>query len=310
MNNQSPCCLLTNDVETHSIWHNELRDETGQKVTANGLPLLLDIYAKYNVKTTFFFTGYFAEKFPEAVKMVFAKGHEVASHGYSHRVDEAFDTLSLEGQIKHLKKSKDILQQIIGEEVLSFRAPALRVNKDTPKALAEIGFKIDSSVASQRFDMFISFGGGKKLNWLKAPRNVYRTHPHSLFRKGDGKILEIPLSAFIFPYLGTTMRIFPTATKAHRIGMALESRISGKPIVFDIHPNEFIEEKSNERKIKRRSNNYFSYLLKDVLRGKMKVKNLGKKAIPLYEKEIEYFKNKGFHFSTLKDFAQKKGLLQ
>lgn len=46
--------LFTNDVETHSIWHNALRDETGQKVIKEGLPVLLAIYEKYNIKTTFF----------------------------------------------------------------------------------------------------------------------------------------------------------------------------------------------------------------------------------------------------------------
>ena len=39
-------CLLTNDVETHSIWFNTLRDETGEKVRDEGMPILLDIYKK------------------------------------------------------------------------------------------------------------------------------------------------------------------------------------------------------------------------------------------------------------------------
>jgi len=47
--------LLTNDVETTSIWHNSLRDETGIKVYKEGMPALLDLYAKYNIKSTFFF---------------------------------------------------------------------------------------------------------------------------------------------------------------------------------------------------------------------------------------------------------------
>jgi len=46
--------LLTNDVETTSIWFNSLRDETGKKVLEEGMPILLDLYAKYNVRSTFF----------------------------------------------------------------------------------------------------------------------------------------------------------------------------------------------------------------------------------------------------------------
>ena len=84
-------------------------------------------------------------------------------------VIEAIRT-GLKPHIKHLKESKAILEDLSGQEVISFRAPALRVNEDTHKALEESEYKIDSSVASQRFDMFMSFGGLKKLNWLTAPR--------------------------------------------------------------------------------------------------------------------------------------------
>ncbi|MCT4602664.1 MAG: hypothetical protein N4A59_07175, partial [Marinifilum sp.] len=63
-------CLLTNDVETTSIWFNCLRDKTGLKVVNEGMPLLLDIYSKYNIKSTFYFTGYIAKLYPKVVKMI------------------------------------------------------------------------------------------------------------------------------------------------------------------------------------------------------------------------------------------------
>ena len=98
--------LATNDVETTSIWHNNLRDETGLKVMREEMPVLLDLYQKYNIKSTFFFTGYIARLFPEIVKMVVPHGHEVASHGMSHRPEDSFDLLSLSDQIRDLKQSK------------------------------------------------------------------------------------------------------------------------------------------------------------------------------------------------------------
>jgi len=101
-------CLLSNDVETTSIWHNALRDETGLKVLKEGMPLLLDLYEKYDIKTTFFFTGYIARLYPEVVKMVVPFGHEVASHGMSHIKSNGFDVMPLEKQIRHLKESKQI----------------------------------------------------------------------------------------------------------------------------------------------------------------------------------------------------------
>lgn len=301
--------LWTNDVEDHSIWFNKLRYETGELVLKEGMPVLLEIYKKFQIKSTFYFTGYMVEHFPDVVRMILADGHEVASHGYSHKVHEAFDVLSYNDQVTHLEKSKKLLEDVCGYEVISFRAPALRVNSDTPVALAKTGFKIDSSVASQRFDMFMSFGSLKKLKWLTAPRLPYHTQPGNLFKKGDGPIVEVPLTALVFPYVGTTMRIFPAITKAQHYLLNAENNFHEKPIVFDVHPNEFINEENGERVIERRSKNFFSYLLADLVRGKLKVKNLGKAAIPLYENEISYYRDRGYTFLTVKDYCKQKGLI-
>lgn len=302
-------CLLTNDVETHSIWYNTLRDETGEKVRDEGMPILLDIYKKFGVRSTFYFVGDMVEKFPEVVRTILADGHEVASHGWTHEVDEAFDVLPYAKQVEHLKRSKKLLEDVSGQQVVSFRAPALRVNADTPRALAEAGYRTDSSVASQRFDMFLSFGGLKKLNWLQAPRLPYRTAPDNLFRRGDGPIVEIPLTAMFFPFVGTTLRLFPGVTGLQQRLLHLETRTNGKPLVFDVHPNEFIEEHTERRTIARRTNNPVKYLLNDQLRGRMKVKNLGRKAIPLYERFIRFYQARGYEFITVREYAARHGFL-
>ena len=80
-----------------------------------------------------------------------------------------------------------------------------------------------------------------------------------------------------------------------------------KPIVFDIHPNEFIDESDEKRVINKRSKNPASYLLQDVIRSRLKVKNLGKKAVPLYESQISYFMEKGYKFSTIKNYILELG---
>tara|TARA_Y100001970_G_C14178049_1_gene828183 strand:- start:897 stop:1823 length:927 start_codon:yes stop_codon:yes gene_type:complete len=308
MNNKF--CLLTNDVETTSIWFNKLRDKTGLKVLNEGMPILLDIYESYNIKSTFFFTGYIAKLYPEIVKMVLKYGHEVASHSYSHKVEHGFDVLNYKQQIDQLKLSKQILEDISGNEVISFRAPALRVSKNTARALLECGYRIDSSIASQRFDFFLSFGSLKKLNILFSPRLPYRVSEKSIFKKGNSDLIEVPLSATFIPYVGTTMRVFPLITKIQHSILNFETCFNKKPIVFDIHPNEFIDESDEKRAISKRTNNFISYLLKDYLRAKLKVKNLGRDAIPLYKREIDYFVNKSYEFLTLKDYCIRKGFLR
>ena len=296
--------LITNDVETTSILNHRLDDKTGELVLKQGIPRLLELYEKYNVKATFFFTAHIAKLYPDVVKMIIPYGHEVGSHGYTHDVNQAFDVLSLSQQIDHLKKSKKILEDISGEKVISFRAPAARVNRDTAKALMDTGFKIDSSVASQRLDMFMSFGSLKKLNWLTAPRLPYFTDNQSIFKKGNSELLEIPISAFGFPYIGTFMRLAPGLNRMTRNLLHFETKLNGRPFVFLTHPNEFINEERDDQHIQRRGSNYFSYLLGDVLRHRLKVKNLGKDAISIFEKELIFFQNHNYEFRTLKEYAE------
>ncbi|MFV0471397.1 MAG: polysaccharide deacetylase family protein [Paludibacteraceae bacterium] len=295
-------CLLTNDVETTSIVNGGLRAETGIKVWKEGMPRLLDLYAKYDVKATFFFIADFAKECPEIVRMVQPYGHEVACHGLTHDHRQAFDAMSLDEQKRHLSEAKKILEDIAGEEVISFRAPALRVNEFTSQALVETGFKIDSSVAPQRIDMFMSLGSKKKLAWLKAPRTPYFTAENNLARKGNTPLFEIPVSSFAFPYIGTFMRISPALNKATRLFLYRETKNTNKPINFLIHPNELIEEESLHLKTEKRAGNFVSYLLSDVLRRRLKQKNLGLTARDLYENEIAFWKQKKYDFSTLKEY--------
>ncbi len=298
--------MITNDVETTSILNHKLRDKTGEYVLNQGMPRLLDLYDKYGVKATFFYTGHIAQLFPDVVRMAHERGHEVGSHGLTHEVSKAFDVLSPEEQLSHLRQSKQILEDIIGEEVVSFRAPAARVDKKFPQIMKEAGFKVDSSVSSQRLDMMFSFGALKKLNWLTAPRHAYFAQEENIFRKGESEVLEVPISAMGFPYIGTFMRIAPGLNRFTRQMLYLETLCNGRQFVFLTHPNEFIDEDQETTEIERRGSNYISYLLGDVIRHKLKVKNLGEKALPIYERELAFFQRKDFEFVTCKDFYKRK----
>ena len=299
-------CLITNDVETTSILNHKLRDKTGEYVLTQGMPRLLDLYDKYGVKATFFYTGHIAQLYPEVVRMAYERGHEVGSHGLTHEVNQAFDVLTPEEQLSHLKQSKHILEDIIGDEVVSFRAPAARVDEGFPMIMKEAGFKVDSSVASQRFDMMFSFGALKKLHWITAPRKAYFVKEDNIFKKGDSQVLEVPISAMGFPYIGTFMRIAPGLNRMTRRVLYWETCCNGRQFVFLTHPNEFIDEDWEGSKIERRASNYISYLLGDVLRHKLKVKNLGEKALPIFEKELSFFHKKSFEFITCKELYQRK----
>lgn len=294
---------MTNDVETTSIVNGGLRDETGLKVWKEGLPKLLDLYDRYAIKSTFFYVANFAQQHPEIVKIVQNRGHEIACHGLTHEHDKAFDIMPYDEQVKHLIEAKKILEDIAGEEVVSFRAPALRVNSDTPRALMDSGFKFDSSVAPQRMDMFMSLGSKNKLQWFGAPRTSYEANESNLARRGNSGIIEVPVSSFAMPYIGTVMRISPLLNALTRQFLYFETKHTTKPINFLIHPNELIVEDDLHTKTQRRSSNFIGYLLSDILRRKLKQRNLGNDALRLFSKEVNFWKEKNYDFKRIKDIC-------
>ena len=291
--------FFTNDVE-HTSVTGAVYERIAAQVDEEGLPRLLDLYDKYGVKSTFFVLGQLAELRPNIVKQIISHGQEVGSHGYQHDYRRAFDVMSLEEQIAELRQSKELLEQIGGREVVSFRAPALRVNCDTPMALREAGYKYDSSVAPQRMDAFMSLGGTGKKQWLHAPRAIYETDERNLAREGKSGITEVPISSYGIPYIGTVMRISPhVLTPMVRRVMYWESMRKDTPVTFLYHPSEAVAETEEEYKPRHRAQSKIGYLMSDVLRAKVKLKNLNPNALILLEKEIEFWHDKGAEFKQI-----------
>lgn len=291
--------FFTNDVE-HTSVTGAVFERIATQVEENGLPRLLDLYDKYGVRSTFFILGQLAEQKPNIVKQIIARGQEVGSHGYQHDYRRAFDVMTLDEQIAELRQSKDLLEQIGGQEVVSFRAPALRVNHDTPVALREAGYRFDSSVAPQRMDAFMSLGGTGKKQWLHAPREIYETAIDNLARMGQSGIMEVPISSYGVPYIGTVMRISPhVLTPMARRVLYWESKRKDTPITFLYHPSEAVQEIEEEYKPRHRAQSKIGYLMSDVLRAKVKLRHLDLSALDLLERELQFWHDKGAEFKQI-----------
>lgn len=294
--------FFTNDVE-HTSVSGAVWERIATQVDEDALPRLLDLYDKYGVKSTFFVLGQLAELKPNIVKQIVARGQEIGSHGYQHDYRRAFDVMTLDEQIAELRQSKDLLEQIGGQEVISFRAPALRVNGDTPKALREAGYKYDSSVAPQRMDAFMSLGANKK-QWLKAPRAIYETTVDNLARKGKSGIIEVPITSYGVPYIGTVMRISPhVLTPLIRRLLYKESKRKDTPVTFLYHPSEAVQEIEQEYTPQHRAQSRIGYLLSDVLRAKVKLRNLNHNALNLLELELAFWREHGAELIGIRDLG-------
>ncbi len=295
-------CCITNDVEATSIYGEPYRQDIAQNVRDVALPAVLALYKKYNVRATFFCLASFVKDYPEIVEMIEAEGHEVACHGLVHDSDKAFDVLSYEQQIEHLTAAKKIIEEHISGKVSSFRAPALRVNQDTPKALQDAGFEYDSSVAPQRLDIFLSLGSKHKVAWLKAPRQPYTVSAENMARKGNTKITEVPVSASGLPYISTLMRVSPMLNKLARYLIYFETRKDNKKVVnFLFHPSEAITIDGKKGEIQHRSKHWLQHILSDVIRMNLKKRNLGIRSLELLEQELKFWQSKGYEFQTIRE---------
>src|SRR5713101_2863732 len=90
---------------------------------------LLDLFGANDVKSTCFFLGWVAERYPHLVKEASALGHEIASHGYSHTLIYKMSPEEFDWDIR---RSKQILEDISGQEVIGYRAPGFSVTAETP----------------------------------------------------------------------------------------------------------------------------------------------------------------------------------
>src|SRR5207253_2520204 len=108
---------------------------------------LLDILVKEDVRATFFVLGWVAERHPELVRRIAQMGHEVSSLGYAH---ELISAQTPERFREDVRKAKTVLENILGQPVLGYRAPNFTITQETSWALpilVEEGYFYDSSVS-------------------------------------------------------------------------------------------------------------------------------------------------------------------
>jgi len=115
---------------------------------------LLDLFAKKEVKSTFFVLGWVAERYPDLIKEIHSQGHEVASHGYAHK---RVILLSRDEFLQDIKRSKNHLEDLLGEQIIGYRAPSFSIgysNEWAFEVLAELGFKYSSSTYPVKHDLY------------------------------------------------------------------------------------------------------------------------------------------------------------
>lgn len=148
------------DAEAHDLLSTSAdrlygRFSYGRYGVRAGLPRLLDVFARHDVRATFFATGADAKRHRDALQRIVAAGHEVASRGATMKRPEAQDELAW------LRVGVDAVTQATGKPVLGYRSPDNELSPQTLQHLLELGLIYDSTFQDDDAPYRISLPAGK-----------------------------------------------------------------------------------------------------------------------------------------------------
>jgi polysaccharide deacetylase family protein (PEP-CTERM system associated) len=232
VNASTPKCVFSVDVED---WFHildvpnapqiEMWNELPSRVEQN-FRQLLELFDETGARVTCFFLGWIAERFPQLVREAVAAGHEIASHGYAHRLTY---TVTRDEFAQDARRSRSMLEDLAGVPVIGYRTAGFSATERTPWFFDELiaaGYRYDSSVFPARRD----HGGN--------PRAEHRPH---VVRADKGALVEMPVSvasicgAQTCFFGGGYLRLFPYSIVRRMSRVVLAE---GRPVIFYIHPRE------------------------------------------------------------------------
>ncbi|HEY0491582.1 MAG TPA: XrtA system polysaccharide deacetylase [Telluria sp.] len=187
---------------------------------------ILALLAKEEVHATFFTLGWIAERYPQVVRDIVAGGHELASHGYGHL--RASDQTRAEFT-DDVVRSKALLEDIGGVQVLGYRAPSFSIgtaNLWALDVLQEAGYRYSSSIYPIQHDHY---------GMPDAPRFAF-------YPNGPDGLLEIPITTVQVMQRklpaggGGYFRLLPYALS--RWMMERVNQVDQQSAIFYFHPWE------------------------------------------------------------------------
>lgn len=201
-------------------------DSMESRVVANTMRLL-EMFDEFKVRSTFFVLGWVGRRHPTLVSTIARAGHEVASHGYAHRL--IYDQTPAAFR-EDVRRAKGILEQAAGRVVSGYRAPSYSI---TPRSLwaldilVEEGYVYDSSIFPIRHDRYgIPVSARRPYRIVRGARSLMEV-PGSTTKFGP---LNLPVAG------GGYFRLLPYWWT--HWGISRVNRLEQRPAVFYLHPWE------------------------------------------------------------------------
>lgn len=188
---------------------------------------LLDILDESGTRGTFFVLGWVAERFPELVRRIHAGGHELASHGYAHRLVYEISPAAFR---EDLRRARLAIEGAAGAPVLGYRAPSFSITTESLWALdvlIEEGYVYDASIYPIRHDRYGIPEWQRQPHVITRPGGTIIEFPGSTVRMGG---MNLPMGG------GGYFRLLPYRWTRHGITRLNERETT--PAVFYLHPWE------------------------------------------------------------------------
>lgn len=187
---------------------------------------LLALLRLNNVRATFFVLGWNAVRHPELVHRIASEGHELGTHGFSHKL---IYNQSKEEFSRELEASIRAISSITGKKVIGHRAASFSITERSSWAvdvLAQNGIEYDSSIVPTKHSRY---------GIPQSSRVPY------LLKSGAATIVEFPVSTLAIlgrglPFSGGAyFRFLPYRLIKASIQFFNAQEV---PIMFYLHPWE------------------------------------------------------------------------
>lgn len=203
----------------------------------NSLNLFFDLLDSYQIKITVFVLAEIAEKYPELIKNISDKGHEIACHGFDH---ELLYNKTNEQFRNEVSNAKNILEAITGKKVKGYRASCYSMTRDKLEILMDLGFIYDSS--------YIKFS--QHALYKQFDISDFENIENLVYKKNNFYEFEIPtlrISKYDIPISGGGyFRLLPKLVYSYLFS---KFRKNNNNFIFYIHPFEVVPKNFNIKNV-------------------------------------------------------------
>ena len=222
-----PVICLSFDLEEWRVPEHCGIEDPSNATTAfseRGLRRLLRLLKQKNVPSTFFVTGYYAEREAESVRAIQEQGHEIGCHSYA---DVPLCRCTEEQIRQRIRRATAILTRVCGKRPSGFRAPQFSGSDTVRDSLMEQGYLYDASVHP-------AFVPGKYIDF-RTPLSPFivekREKSLAVFPVSVIPLIRFPISWWWMRNIGVRLTMLGTWMNLKR----------GRDVILYFHPWEFVE---------------------------------------------------------------------